>query len=83
MSQTQTSSVIEQFFNVGSGLLISMLTWAFIIKPLWEFDTSFSDNVQITLIFTIISLIRGYTWRRLFNHQKLSSLTIKREYNEK
>jgi hypothetical protein len=76
MKQTKTSSILEQFLNVGSGIIISMGTWEFIIAPMWGFTTSFADNIQITVIYTTISMVRGYTWRRMFTHQKLSSITL-------
>lgn len=71
--QSKLSSIIEQLLNVGSGFIISLLVWIYIIIPIWNFDVNFSDNILITVTFTGISIIRGYVWRRLFN-----KITIKK-----
>lgn len=67
--QTRLSSFIEQLFNVGSGFLVSLIVWEYFIKSALENGTLTIDNsIEITLIFTIISVFRGYLWRRLFNN---------------
>lgn len=65
--QSKTHSLIEQLVNVGSGFLISMFVWAFIVVPIWDLDTTFVDNLGIVIVFTVISVVRGYVWRRVFN----------------
>ena len=65
--QSRTRSLIEQLLNIGSGFLISLCVWEFFIKPLWELQTSFSENLHITAVFTVVSIVRSYVWRRLFN----------------
>lgn len=65
--QSKTRSLVEQLFNIGSGFLISLLVWEFFIKPIWEIDTSFNENIHITAVFTVVSIARSYAWRRLFN----------------
>tara|TARA_R100000458_G_scaffold59953_1_gene73350 strand:+ start:64303 stop:64530 length:228 start_codon:yes stop_codon:yes gene_type:complete len=67
MSQSKTHSIIEQVLNVGSGWLLSLLVWTFLIAPIYELDTTFMQNMEITIIFTMISIVRGYIWRRFFN----------------
>jgi len=66
--QTKTMSLVEQILNVGSGFFTGLLVWIFIIKPLFDIQTPFMDNVTITSIFTIVSVFRGYLWRRAFNY---------------
>ena len=61
--QTKRHSLLEQVPNVGSGFIL--IRW-------WDIHTSFGENLQITSVFTIVSIIRGYVWRRLFN-----KLTVK------
>lgn len=75
MSQTRLSSAIEQLLNVGSGFLISTLLWQFVIDPLWHLETSIQDNLHITGIFTVASIMRGYAWRRWFNARVHKALT--------
>jgi len=70
--QTKRHSLLEQVLNVGSGFVLSSLVWQFVIIKWWDIHTSFSENLQITSVFTIVSIVRGYVWRRLFN-----KLTVK------
>jgi hypothetical protein len=65
--QTKSMSLIEQCCNVGSGFVISLLVWQYIICPIWHIERGSGDGVQITLVFTAVSVVRGYLWRRIFN----------------
>ena len=67
MRQSRIKSLIEQFMNIGSGFIVSLLIWSYVIVPVWGIETNFHDNLHITLIFTVVSIIRGYIWRRIFN----------------
>lgn len=76
MSQTRLHSMLEQVLNVGSGFVISTLLWQFVIVPQWGIQTGMADNLKITSLFTLVSVIRGYAWRRWFNarvHKALST----------
>jgi len=67
--QSKYQSLKEQVLNVGSGFIISATVWEFLIKPLVnEGYLSLDSTLTITCIFTVTSLIRGYTWRRVFNN---------------
>lgn len=66
--QSRLHSLIEQLLNIGSGFLISLCVWEFVVKPIWNIETSFVENLQITVLFTVVSLARSYAWRRAFNH---------------
>ena len=70
MSQTRKGSLIEQVLNIASGFLIAMLLWAFVVIPYLGIQHNMFDNLLITSIFTIASLVRGYCWRRLFNNMR-------------
>jgi hypothetical protein len=74
--QTKTQSFIEQVFNVGSGFVISLIYWQVAIIPYLVYMESRGlpfDHpwvaASVTVQFTIISVIRGYCWRRLFNYR--------------
>lgn len=58
---------MESLLNVGSGFIVSLLLWSFIIVPVYEIEVTMTQNLEITAIFTVISVIRGYVWRRVFN----------------
>ena len=73
MTQTKTESVYEVLCNVVSGLLTAWATWVWIIMPwvqLLNLDPKNFTFLQIMLVnlaFTIVSMFRGYFWRRTFN----------------
>lgn len=83
MQQTKLESLIEQIINVGSGFFIALLTWILIVKPVWNIDVNMFDNFLITILFTFISVIRGFFWRRFFNaglHKWVHNLIKKRYF---
>jgi hypothetical protein len=65
--QTKLESFVESSLNVASGFFIALVVWKFVIVPLWGFDVSTTDNLAITGVFTVVSVARGYVWRRIFN----------------
>ena len=66
MKQSRLSSFLEQVLNVGSGFFVAMAVWHWVICPLYGIDVDLAENVQITGIFTVVSIARGYVWRRAF-----------------
>jgi membrane protein implicated in regulation of membrane protease activity len=73
MNQTRLGSLIEAFFNIVIGYWINFLG-NMLILPLFGFHITLSQNLQIGLLFTVISVARSYLVRRYFNDrlQKLS-----------
>ena len=69
MTQTRLGSFLEANANTFIGFVGSMLLWEFLVKPLFDLDTSFVDNFSITCIFTVWSIVRGYYVRRYFNRK--------------
>ncbi len=66
--QSRLSSFIEQLLNVGSGFIVSLLFWIYVVVPVWNLDVNMNENLAITACFTVLSIIRGYLWRRGFNY---------------
>lgn len=64
--QSRRLSAIETITNVIVGFGIS---WAlsFYILPIWGFAQSASAATSVTIIYTIASVARSYTLRRIFN----------------
>lgn len=63
--------MLEAASNTASGFLIGWGTnW--LILPLFGFKVSASASFLMTIIFTVISVVRSYAWRRVFNklHKK-------------
>lgn len=75
--QSRKSSLIESCMNVISGFLIasgiSQLAHWFepqIKAYIWngfKWDISIGSNIIMTILLTIVSIVRGYAWRRHFN----------------
>jgi hypothetical protein len=64
--QSKSGSALEAVTNIGIGLLVSLIANAFVF-PRYDFHPSLSDNIEITLIYTVISFVRSYGVRRAFN----------------
>lgn len=74
--QTRKGSLFEICLNVGSGILTANLTWWFIIIPIYPNlnQESIGNIFIVNVIFTAISIIRGFAWRRLFNYLEIREL---------
>lgn len=64
--QSKKHSVFESIINTIIGLVSSYVV-QLIVFPLYGIKISHSTNLQITLIFFIISFTRSYLIRRAFN----------------
>jgi len=69
MKQTKKHSVIESITQTIIGLVTSILI-QIILYPILGIPVSFKQNVIITIVFFIVSIIRGYFVRRFFNKKK-------------
>ncbi len=82
MNQTKLESLIERFADMGTGFIISVLVYHFYILPSVRVMSAF----EVVGIFTSISLVRGYFWRRFFNrglHKAVHNLVRKIYANRK
>lgn len=64
--QSKAHSLLESITNIAIGLVIN-ITAQHLIFPQFGIHIAFHDNIAIAIIFTVISLARSYTLRRLFN----------------
>lgn len=67
--QTKRQSLIETLTNVGIGWFISFIA-NMLVLPLFGYNINLTDGVLISIIFTAISVIRGYVVRRWFNSKE-------------
>ena len=67
MIQSKLESFIESSLNTLSGFILSFIVWQYAVAPLFGFELSVKNNFYITFIFTVVSVIRSYFWRRFFN----------------
>ena len=76
MKQTKQKSFIESVIQTIIGLGTSILI-QIILYPIMGIPVTFTQNLIITLVFFIVSIIRGYFVRRIFEkllHQKTKAL---------
>lgn len=76
-SQSKLESAIESGVNIGSGFILSLFLWSFVVGPLFGLNKSFTEDFGIVAIFTVTSVVRSYLWRRYFNkrlHNRLEKL---------
>ena len=64
--QSKKLSIIEAVSNTIIGLLTSFCI-QLIIYPTLNIEVSINQNIIITFVFFIASILRGYVVRRLFN----------------
>jgi len=67
--QTKRMSIIESVSNTLIGLLTSFII-QLIIYPTLDIKVSIGQNVIITFVFFIASIVRGYLVRRFFTKIK-------------
>jgi hypothetical protein len=65
--QSRTHSMAETMANIVVGFAASMVIQALVL-PSMGHDITLAQNFWITCIFTVVSVLRGYGMRRLFNH---------------
>lgn len=69
--QTKADSWLESLTNTIVGFIVAMLTYQFIINPMWGFNSNVWDSMGITSIFMVASIIRQYVIRRVFNGKSI------------
>lgn len=65
--QSKVMSFVEISLNLLSGYFLSLLVTE-IVFPLYGLESNLSQNMEITAIYTVVSLIRSYVFRRVFNY---------------
>jgi len=65
MRQSRRMSMAESLTNVAVGYGIAVAT-QIAVFPLFGLEVRLSDNLVIGAVFTIVSIIRSYSLRRLF-----------------
>ena len=66
MAQSKRGSLIEAVTNTVVGYVLAGAT-QFAVFPTFGLRVGVFENLGLGLIFTAVSLIRGYARRRLFN----------------
>lgn len=65
MKQTRLTSLSKSIISTCVGFAVAMMANATVL-PLFGFHPSFADNFLITIVYTAISIARGYALERAF-----------------
>lgn len=66
LGQSKPMSALESICNTSSGFIIAMLVSA-VVYPIYGWQPTVDTMFQLTVIFTVTSVVRSYLFRRLFN----------------
>jgi hypothetical protein len=64
--QSRVMSALEAITNVVVGYGIAVMTQV-LVFPHFGLTASLGDNLLLGIIFTVVSLVRSYALRRMFN----------------
>ena len=67
VSQTRVESFTEAAFNTVLGYITAMIT-QIIFYPIFDIHVGIQDQLLLALLFTLVSLLRNYFVRRVFNN---------------
>ncbi|NVM42524.1 hypothetical protein HWX16_19600 [Ochrobactrum intermedium] len=70
MKQSRTMSLVESLTNVAVGYGIAVVTQIMVL-PLFGLSTTLAENMAMGAIFTVVSIARSFTLRRLFEAVRL------------
>jgi len=68
MKQSRRHSILESITQTVIGLATSFVIQV-ILYPLMGIPVTFKQNIIITAVFFVVSIIRGYIVRRIFNNK--------------
>ena len=67
--QSKKQSLIESLTSTTIGIIIGIVL-NLTILPIFGYPVSLSDSLWISVIFTIVSIVRSYVVRRIFNSKE-------------
>ncbi len=65
MSQSNKTSLLEASLNSISAFFISVSIQQYMFT-LYEVYLSYTESILMVIVFTVISIIRNFGWRRVF-----------------
>lgn len=64
--QSKLGSLLESLTNIVIGVFIGFIC-NILILPLFGYNVTLNDGFLISCIFTLVSLVRSYIIRRIYN----------------
>ena len=77
MKQSKLESIVEITLNTASGFVLSWAIYKWAVIPYRDFFIAYGEAFWVTVLFTVVSLVRSYVWRRFFNagiHKRIHAL---------
>lgn len=68
MRQSRRMSLVEALTSTAIGYVVAVLT-QLAVFPLFDLPATLGDSLIIGAIFTVVSVVRGYAVRRLFERR--------------
>lgn len=65
--QTRKRSLFEVTFSVVVGYLVGLAVNLFVLPPILKTEVSTGEGAIVAIIFSVISIIRSFILRRIFN----------------
>lgn len=83
--QSRLGSFTEAVLNQASGFFVSWAMYIWIIGPWFHYPIHYAESAWLTLIFTAVSIVRTYCWRRLvewwmYRRSTINTNTADRRY---
>jgi hypothetical protein len=75
MTQSRKMSLLETIASTVIGYLVAVTT-QLTVFPFFDIDITLHDNLAIGAIFTVVSIVRGYVVRRVFNNLTPSPIRV-------
>ena len=72
MKQFRTMSLVESIANVVIGYSVAVVAQV-LIFPAFGLQTTLAQNLEIGAIFTVVSIVRSFGLRRLFEAVRVRS----------
>ena len=72
MKQSRRMSLVESLANVAVGYGVAVLT-QIVVFPFFGLHVSLADNLVMGAVFTIVSIARSFTLRRVFEEFRMRS----------
>lgn len=66
MTQSRAMSLVETLCSTFAALVVALVT-QILVFPLYGIDVTLGENISLCAIFTLVSIVRGYIVRRVFN----------------
>lgn len=71
--QSKRHSMLEAVLNTLVGFWVAVGSQC-VIFPIFDIRVSFGTHIYMGLFFTVVSIIRSYYMRRLFNHLHVNGI---------